>query len=133
MPTPRTSEALTEGVRVAATASFMPDDSSPDEGKFVYAYHIVIRNESNTAVKLISRHWIIIDGDGQREEVRDAGVVGQTPTLAPGEQFSYSSRCPLETAWGTMEGEYQMRRENGEMFEARIPRFYLVVPQTVSA
>ena len=75
--------------------------------------------------QLLTRHWIIIDAEGNQEEVRGPGVVGQTPTLAPGEGFKYTSYCPLPTPWGTMEGSYRMQRPSGEVFDAKIARFYL--------
>ncbi len=80
-------------------------------------------------VQLVSRHWIIIDAYGRREDVSGPGVVGQTPRLEPGKAFKYQSFCPLRTVWGTMEGEYQMRYDDGETFDVQIARFYLKVPK----
>ena len=131
MATPETSETVTEGVRVNATAYFLPDESDPDDRKFLFGYTIVIKNDSPTNVQLVSRRWVIIDGLGRREEVTGPGVIGQTPRLTAGQAFKYQSYCPLKTPWGTMEGEYEMRREDGSSFQAKISRFYLTSPQPV--
>lgn len=116
-------------MRINATAFFLPEESDPDDRKFLFGYTIVIQNEGDHPVQLISRYWRIIDANGKEEEVRGPGVVGQTPRLEPGESFKYQSFCPLKTPWGTMEGEYQMRRDDGTKFQAKIGRFYLTSPK----
>jgi ApaG protein len=88
----------------------------------------VISNEGDQPARLLRRHWLIIDADGHREEVRGPGVVGETPRLEPGKAFKYQSFCPLKTRWGTMEGSYTMQRDDGSTFEASIARFYLRLP-----
>ena len=128
MPTPEMSDTTTRGVRVGATAFFLPDQSDPDDRKFLFGYNIVIANYGDVPVQLLRRHWVIIDGLGRREDVEGDGVVGQTPRLEPGQAFKYQSFCPLRTPWGTMEGTYQMRRDDGTTFDARIGRFYLKIP-----
>jgi ApaG protein len=120
------SDTLTQGIRIQAAAQYMAADSNPDQKQFIYAYRIVITNEGTRRARLKSRHWVILDADNQREEVRGPGVVGKTPDLAPGERFEYMSGCPLRTHWGTMEGTFLFERENGEQFEAVIGRFFLV-------
>ncbi len=125
MATPPMSDTTTEGIRVGATAFYLPEESDPKQDRYVFGYRVVIVNQGQESVQLVSRHWIIIDADGHREEVKGAGVVGQTPTLEPGQGFKYTSFCPLSTEWGSMEGTYQMRRADGKLFEARIGRFFL--------
>jgi ApaG protein len=127
------SETTTEGIRVEVYPEFIPEQSAPPENKFVFAYKVVITNESTRKAKLLSRHWIIINADGDREDVKGQGVVGYTPELEPGESFEYTSFCPLNTNWGTMEGTFRMIRENGEEFEAVIARFYLFDPALVQS
>jgi len=122
------SEATTEGIRVQAQAQFLPGESDSERRHYVWAYRIVITNEGHAPARLKSRHWIILDADNRREDVRGAGVVGKTPNLAPGERFEYTSGCPLRTRWGTMEGSYTFEREDGSAFEAAIGRFFLVPP-----
>jgi ApaG protein len=122
---PSASNTVTEGVRVIVTPFYMPVESAPEHNKFIFGYRIVIRNEGEATVQLLSRHWIIIDADGEKHEVKGEGVVGHTPVLESGQEFQYTSHVPLETAWGTMEGAYQMIREDGWMFDAVVGRFYL--------
>ena len=128
MPTPEMSEAVTEGIRVGAAAFYLPQESDPDEDRYAFGYTIVISNEGDRPAKLINRHWVIIDAEGERNEVRGPGVVGEQPRLEPGQAFKYQSFCPLKTPWGTMEGSYTMQRDDGETFSATIARFYLRLP-----
>jgi len=125
MPTPALSDTTTRGIRVGATAFFLPEESDPDSRKFLFGYRIVIVNEGQAPATLRSRHWKIIDALGRIEHVRGEGVVGQQPRLAPGDGFKYTSYCPLGTEWGTMEGEYQFESDAGDAFEVKIGRFYL--------
>ncbi len=122
---PQSSDTVTEGIRVRAAAQFLPAESDPDGRHFVYVYRIVISNEGQRRAKLLTRHWIIRDAEGNREDVKGPGVIGRFPDLAPGESFTYMSGCPLRTEWGTMEGTYTFEREDGDRFLARIGRFVL--------
>jgi len=122
------SNTLTRGVRILVQPEYVPHQSSPSKGQYLFAYHITIRNEGTDTVQLISRHWIITNGEGHVEEVRGPGVVGQQPTLKPGEQFQYTSACPLNTPVGTMHGSFQMVPEGGEAFDAKIEPFRLARP-----
>ena len=125
MSTPELSDVMTEGIRIGATAYYLPEESDPDDRKFLFGYTIVIVNRGDSPAKLISRRWTIIDALGRREEVEGPGVVGQTPRLEPGQAFKYQSFCPLKTQWGTMEGSYRFQRDDGTEFDASIGRFYL--------
>ena len=100
----------------------------PDESRYVWAYRIVIENNSGSTVQLQSRYWRITDQNGRVEEVRGPGVVGEQPILNPGDSYTYSSGCPLTTPSGTMVGRYQMRGEDGRDFEIDIPAFSLDIP-----
>ena len=129
-----TSEAVTRHIRVTVTSEYSPERSKPAETQWFFLYTITIANEGPETVKLLSRHWIITNGAGHVEEVRGPGVVGQLPTLAPGESFTYTSGCPLSTPFGMMQGSYQMTTVNGdrqEHFEATIAPFTLSEPYTV--
>jgi ApaG protein len=121
-------EAVTRGVRVRVTPQFVEAQSSPDDGRFFWAYTVEVRNESDEAIQLKSRYWRITDADGNTSEVRGPGVVGQTSTLLPGDSFEYTSGCPLSTPSGIMVGSYQMITEGGEPFNAGIPAFSLDSP-----
>lgn len=127
------SNTLTRGVRIIAQPRFVPDQSDPAAGRYFFAYHISIRNEGETTVQLISRHWVITNGEGRVEEVRGPGVVGHQPVLAKDEAFEYTSACPLDTPVGTMHGEFNMIvSETREAFDARIAPFRLAVPNSLN-
>ena len=126
-----TSEAVTRGVRVLVRSEYDGDRSEPAKNQWFFLYHITISNEGSETVQLLTRHWIITDGEGKIEEVRGPGVVGKQPILKPGESFEYTSGCPLTTPFGVMEGTYQMVLESGERFDAKIAPFTLSEPYTV--
>jgi len=127
------SEAVTEDVRVTVRPQFLPMQSTPNAGQYLFAYHITVRNEGTSAVRLQRRHWVIVDAEGERHEVTGDGVIGHTPKIQPGESFEYASYCPLPTTWGTMEGTYHMERENGDHFDVAVARFYLVADDSMPA
>ncbi len=131
MPTPPMSDVTTQGIRVGATAFYLPEHSHPDDNDFVFGYRILIVNNSPETVELLSRHWYIIDGEGDCQEITGEGVVGQQPVLEPGMAFKYTSFARLPTHWGTMEGRYTFRRQHsGEEFEVSIGRFWLTTETT---
>lgn len=119
-------------IDVDARAEFIGDQSDPDEGRYVFAYHITVTNNGNMPAKLLARHWIITDGMGKRQEVRGEGVVGEQPRIAPGESFRYTSGSVLETPVGSMHGSYKMLADDGTHFEARIEPFTLAVPRALN-
>ena len=119
------SEAVTQGVRVQVRSQHVPEQSDPGRKHWFFAYRIRISNESERTVQLLSRHWIIVDATGHREEVRGEGVVGEQPRLRPGEAYEYTSFCPLPTPFGSMEGSYRMVDESGGTFDVHIAQFEL--------
>jgi ApaG protein len=116
---------------VSAIPHYLANQSAPDEDHYVFAYTVTIRNTGAVAGQLMSRHWIITDGDGQVHEVRGEGVVGKQPVIQPGESFEYTSACPLSTPVGSMKGNYQCVATDGTRFEASIPEFVLSMPSTL--
>ncbi|PTU31437.1 Co2+/Mg2+ efflux protein ApaG [Stenotrophobium rhamnosiphilum] len=126
------SNTVTNGVRIIVQPRYVPEQSEPAESQYLFAYHITIRNEGIDAVQLLSRHWIITNGEGKTDEVRGPGVVGYQPTLKSGEEFQYTSGCPLGTPVGTMHGSFEMTTENGEKFDAIINAFRLAVPSALN-
>lgn len=126
-----TSEAVTRGVRVHVTSQYDAARSNPENNQWFFLYTIDISNQGAETVQLMTRHWIITDGNGKVEEVRGPGVVGKQPILKPGESFEYTSGCPLQTPFGVMEGTYQMVTEGGERFDVKIAPFTLSEPYTV--
>jgi ApaG protein len=125
------AEAKKYEIQVGVATQYLPDQSDAETGRFVFSYTITVRNTGTVPAQLISRHWVITDAEGQIQEVRGLGVVGQQPLLAPGAQFEYTSGCALATPVGTMRGSYQMTAEDGIQFEAVIPEFVLSMPRTL--
>ncbi len=122
------SSATTRGIRVEVEAFYLPERSEPGERYFFFAYRVRIANEGQETARLLSREWIITDGDANEETVRGDGVVGEQPLLRPGEAFEYTSFCPLPTEVGAMQGSYFMKTETGDLFRAEIAPFTLAVP-----
>ncbi|WP_115375541.1 Co2+/Mg2+ efflux protein ApaG [Adhaeribacter pallidiroseus] len=119
----------TEGVKITVTTNYLPDYSSPTQQHFVFAYKIIIENNSEFTVKLLRRHWYIYDSNAVVREVEGEGVVGQQPVLEPGESHEYVSGCNLKTGIGKMRGNYTMERlVDGSLFTVNIPEFVLIVP-----
>ncbi|HTT06165.1 MAG TPA: Co2+/Mg2+ efflux protein ApaG [Steroidobacteraceae bacterium] len=115
-------------IRVEVETTYLEHQSEPSEHRYVFAYTITIRNEGAVPAKLLTRHWIITDANGQVEEVKGPGVVGEQPHLQPGQGFRYSSAASLETPVGTMQGSYQMIADDGAQFDAPIAAFRLAIP-----
>lgn len=118
-------------ITVNAVTHFIPDQSDEAEDRYVFTYTITITNTGHTTAQLISRHWIITDANQSVQEVRGLGVIGEQPTLKPGESFEYTSGTALSTPVGTMRGSYQMVAEDGEKFDAEIPEFLLSMPRVL--
>ena len=118
----------TRDVRVSVESHYAPERSSPEKRQYFFLYTITIKNQGQSTVQLLRRHWVIMDGHGETQEVRGAGVVGEQPVLKPGESFRYTSGCPLSTSFGSMDGSYEMMDEDGESFDVKIPPFALRDP-----
>lgn len=121
----------TELIDIKVDTHYLQDQSDPDQSRFVFAYTIDITNRGQESVKLLNRHWRIIDDNNKTEEVIGAGVVGQQPEIAPGKTFQYTSGAVLATEFGTMQGNYEMQSAAGEKFRATIPPFLLARPHRV--
>ncbi len=119
------SDAVTEGIRVSVETFSIDQQSDPDEGRWAWAYRVTIANESDHTVQLLRRHWIITDSADRVTEVEGDGVVGEQPVITPGASHTYTSGSVMETSVGTMEGSYEMRREDGHSFRVQIPLFVL--------
>ena len=124
------SDTTTRGIRVEVESEYLADRS--DGETFYFAYHVRISNFGRETVQLVSREWIITDGNGNVERVQGPGVIGEFPILEPGDSHEYTSFCPLPTSFGTMHGAYTMRTRSGETFEAVIAPFALAVPGVVN-
>ncbi len=118
-------------VVVSSQTLYVAEQSDEQNGRYVFAYTMTIRNTGSIPAQLISRRWIITDGRNQVQEVRGLGVVGAQPLLKPGESFEYTSGTAIATPVGTMRGSYQMVAEDGTQFDATIPEFTLSVPRVL--
>ena len=126
---PRTIDDVLASIEVATR--FLDDQSVPEEGRYVFAYTVHIRNDGKVPARLLGRRWLITDGNGKEQEVVGEGVVGEQPWLRPGEGFEYTSGAVLETDIGTMRGSYDVLADDGTRFAAPIPPFTLSIPRTL--
>lgn len=118
-------------IQVQVQSEYLAEQSNPAESRYVFAYHVRITNTGRQPARLLTRHWIIMDGEARVQEVRGDGVVGEQPQLAPGSSFEYSSGAVLETPVGSMHGSYGMIDATGQHFEAQIPAFTLAIPRVL--
>lgn len=118
-------------IQVAVQVRYLADQSEEADNRFVFAYTITVSNEGDQPVKLLSRHWLITDANHHIQEVKGKGVVGEQPTIHPGQSFEYTSGTVLATQVGTMSGSYQMTLADGPAFEVPIPQFVLSVPRVL--
>lgn len=118
-------------IKVDVETAFIPEQSEIGNDRFVFAYTITIHNSGTEPAKLLNRHWVITDANGQTQEVRGEGVVGEQPYLKPGESFRYTSGTVLNTPVGSMQGEYEMVSNDGSRFLAQIAPFSLAYPQAL--
>ena len=118
----------TKKISITVNPYYLEDQSEPDDQHYVWAYQVTINNLGEERVQLKNRYWKIIDSNGEKQEVRGEGVVGEQPILNPGEKFEYTSGTPLTTSSGFMEGTYEMQNDNGNTFDVQIPQFSLDTP-----
>lgn len=119
-------------IRISVAPRFIPEQSNPDAGKYFFSYTITVVNRGNQPCQLLSRRWLITDGDGNEQTVVGEGVIGKQPVINPGESFSYTSGVLLDSPVGTMEGSYTMLSEGEEPFEAAIEPFLLAFPGAIN-
>lgn len=120
--------STTNDVKVAVSPEYLENHSDPDSSQFVWAYHVEIENASQDTIQILSRHWRITDSNGNSQEIVGDGLVGQKPTLRPGETFDYSSGTPLTTSSGFMSGTFHAISEKSGRFEITVPAFALDDP-----
>ncbi|MEL0048166.1 MAG: Co2+/Mg2+ efflux protein ApaG [Gammaproteobacteria bacterium] len=116
---------------VSVQVNYLAAESAPERERFAFAYTITIANHGPIPSQLLNRHWVITDGGGDVQEVRGPGVIGQQPRLARGQKFTYTSGAVIKTPVGTMEGSYEFRTDDGELFEVPIDVFSLRVAGVV--
>ncbi|MDP5040341.1 MAG: Co2+/Mg2+ efflux protein ApaG [Paraglaciecola sp.] len=123
--------ATEHSIQIEVHTEYLPGQA-PEQSQFAFAYHIKIENQGPQEVQLLNRYWLITDGNGKNTEVKGPGVIGQQPSIAPGAQFEYSSGALLDTPVGSMQGYYEMRAQDGLVFNAPIDVFSLRVPNLVN-
>jgi len=121
------SRMTTDDITVTVVPRWVPPGEAPEAGRFCFAYRVVVFNESAFSVTLLARRWRIVNAEGREVVVEGEGVIGEQPRIEPGHVFSYTSWCPLDTAWGTMEGLYRMERDDGTLFDVAVGRLYFAV------
>ena len=122
---------LQQAIEVSVQVHYLANESSTEEERYAFAYTITVSNHGVVPSQLLNRHWVITDGEERTREVHGEGVVGEQPSIAPGQEYQYSSGAVLETEVGTMHGSYQMLAEDGTCFDADIPAFTLAVPRAL--
>ena len=118
-------------ISVSSETLYIPEQSSPEDSRYVFAYTMTIKNTGMMAAQLLRRHWIITDANGKVQEVKGDGVIGEQPHILPGESHQYSSASVLETPVGCMQGSYEMIADDGVEFKAKIPVFNLSLPNAL--
>ena len=119
-------------IKISANSSYIPERSQEDRSLFFFSYHIEIKNNGNEVVKLLTRHWDIIDANGNLHVVNGQGVIGRTPTIKTGNSFAYTSFCPLKTEFGSMKGFYMFSNNKGNKIKSLIPEFSLIIPNKIN-
>ena len=125
-------EKITDGIQVKVESLYLDSHSEPEENHYVYSYRIIIKNLSQRTVQLLRRHWIITDSNGEVNEVKGDGVVGEKPILEPDDEYEYSSGSHLNSPMGTMHGYYYMKTNEGIEFKVTIPCFTLAIPGIIN-
>jgi len=115
-------------IDIGVETAYHAEQSSPSDDRYVFSYTITITNEGNVPAKLMTRHWVITDGNDKVQEVHGEGVIGEQPHIQPGKGFVYTSGTVMETPVGHMRGSYQMIADDGQSFDADIPLFTLSIP-----
>jgi len=127
----KTTSRKTETVKITVKTHYLQQQSQPEDGKYVFAYTINIKNNGTENCQLITRHWVITESDFSVQEVHGEGVIGKQPIIEPGKSFEYTSAAILKSEVGTMKGFYDMISANGALFKATIPQFTLSVPRVL--
>ncbi len=126
-------QQVTEGISIKVECYYQPTQSNPLNSEYIFAYRITIENRSMYPVKLLSRHWHIIDSNGTKREVQGEGVVGRQPTIEPGNSYQYTSASALRSDIGKMFGTYLIENLfNKKKLTVVIPEFQLIVPSKMN-
>ena len=119
-------------IKIDIITEYVPELSNNEDSMFYFSYKVKIKNLGLKKVQLLSRHWDIKDGLGRKKSINGEGVIGKKPIINPGEYYEYKSYCPLKTEFGSMDGFYTMKDENGNLFKTVIPNFGLISPDSIN-
>ncbi len=119
-------------IKIDIKTEYVPELSNNEDSMFYFSYKVKIKNMGSKKVQLLSRHWDIKDGLGRKKSINGEGVIGKKPIINPGEYYEYKSYCPLKTEFGSMDGFYTMKDENGNLFKTVIPNFGLISPESIN-
>jgi len=122
-------QQITKGIKISVETNYNGTSYRDNKLYYIFSYTISIENRSSETVKLTDRFWIIYDSLNGTEIVSGEGVVGQTPTLLPDDNYTYKSGCFLESNLGAMKGFYTMiNLETYEQLKVYVPTFQLSIP-----
>ena len=117
------------GLRVTVDrVVYQPQVETPTDRPHCFVYFISIHNDTDLAITIKGRKWVVTNERGEITAVEGAGVVGQFPTIDPGDKFSYNSFHLLDTRTAAAEGSYLGLDALGRKVLTRIPRFQMTVP-----
>ncbi|MFC3024975.1 Co2+/Mg2+ efflux protein ApaG [Vibrio zhugei] len=119
------------GIQIHVQTRYIPEQSTPENNHYLFAYLITIKNLTSDTVQLLSRRWLITDANGKQITVEGDGVVGEQPMIESGQEYSYTSGTALETPVGVMQGHYVMNDHNGNEFTTNIEPFRLAMPNVL--
>ena len=123
---------LSEDIVINARSKYINDKSSIDNSVYFFSYNVIIKNSSHEDIKLLTRHWDILDAHGNLQVINGEGVIGKTPIIKKGDSFEYSSFCPLKTEFGSMKGFYMFKNRKGDKIKSIIPEFSLIIPNKIN-
>ncbi|MGF1725169.1 Co2+/Mg2+ efflux protein ApaG [Photobacterium nomapromontoriensis] len=119
---------VTPTIKCRVVTHYVESQSEPDNQRYVFSYTITIANFGSGSIKLLSRYWLITDANGKKLVIKGEGVVGEQPTIAANDEYTYTSGTVIETPLGVMQGHYVMANEHGEEFQAEVEPFRLSIP-----
>lgn len=120
--------AVASNIDIEVESTYLEGQSDPQNKRYVFAYKVKIHNTSQQSTRLVARHWVITNAEGESIEVAGPGVVGDQPEIGPGEHYEYTSGAILETPVGTMHGYYSLLSACGKNQAAEIKPFLLAEP-----
>ncbi|MBW3697207.1 Co2+/Mg2+ efflux protein ApaG [Vibrio sp. T187] len=119
-------------IKCQVHTKYVPEQSEPEQNRYVFAYIITIKNLSKTPVQLLTRRWLITDANGKQLTIEGDGVVGKQPVIEANDEYTYTSGTVIETPVGVMQGHYVMNDHLGQDFLAQVDPFRLAIPNILN-